>query len=174
MPITLICRKRVIVLPDSRRKQYADPAFYERKLQLVMERFAVKKGDYEYNWDRFGGWVQFRLNGELYRFEHSVEKAKAKGVKLSYGSDAFAQIVLTLEDLARMQERGIYELSTWIAGLKFLLPVIEVPSFFKQMGFTELPGSADDVRERYRTLAKQLHSDTGGHRRRLSSASVCE
>lgn len=144
-------------------KQYAGAEFYEQKLELVMERFKVKKGDYEYNWDRFGGWVQFRLKGELYRFEHSIEKAKAKGVKLSYGSDAFAQIVLTLEDLARMQERGIYELSTWISGLKFLPPVVEVPTFFRQIGFTELPAGVDDVRERYRTLAKQLHPDAGGN-----------
>ncbi|WAH38593.1 J domain-containing protein [Alicyclobacillus dauci] len=150
-------------MSDGRRKQYAGPEFYERKLELVMERFGVKKDDCEWNWDRFGGWVQFRLKGELYRFEHSVEKAKAKGNKLTYGSDAFAQIVLTLEDLARMQERGIYELTTWIAGLKFLPPVVEVPTFFRQMGFTDLPASTDDVRERYRTLAKQLHPDAGGN-----------
>ena len=32
----------------------------------------------------------------------------------------FAQLVKTLEDIARMVERGIYDLSTWIEGMKTL------------------------------------------------------
>ena len=144
-----------------RRKQYADPDFYERKLKQVMERLGVD--EYDWNWDRHGCWVQFRLKSELYRFEHSLQKAQAKGVKLSYGSDAFAQVVLALEDLARMVERGIYELQTWVAGMKYLPPVIEVPGFFRYLGFTDIPASPDDVRERYRTLAKQMHPDVGGN-----------
>lgn len=148
-------------MPSSRGKQYSGD--YESKLARVIARFGIPEEDVEYNWDRFGAWVQFRLKGDLYRFEHSIEKAAAKGTKLAYGSDAFAQIVLTLEDLARMQERGIYELSTWVAGLKFLPPAVEVPTFFKQLGFTEIPASINEVRERYRTLVKQMHPDSGGN-----------
>lgn len=143
-----------------RRKQYGDPDQYERKLAAVMERLKVQ--EYDWNWDRHGCWVQFRLKGELYRFEHSIQKAQSRGVKLTYGSDAFAQIVLALEDLARITERGIYELSTWVSGMRYLPPPVEVPTFIRFLGFAEIPGCAADVKERYRTLAKQMHPDAGG------------
>jgi len=142
------------------KKQYGSPDQYEGKLSRVMERLGVDS--YNYNWDRHGCWVEFRYKGDLYRFEHSIAKAKSRGVDLVYGSDAFAQVVLALEDLARMVERGIYELSTWVAGMKFLPPAVEVPSFLKYMGFTDIPAGAAEVKERYRTLSKQMHPDGGG------------
>ena len=141
-------------------KQYADASTYENKLKRVMERLAITEFNWDYN--RGGSWVEFRYKGSLYRFDHSVEKAKAKGMTLSYGSDAFAQIVLALEDLSRMVERGIYDLQTWVSGMKYLPPVVEVPSFFKILGFERLPESVEDVKIRYRALAKQLHPDVGG------------
>ena len=141
-------------------KQYGAAANYESKLARVMERLAVK--EYDYNFDRHGCWVQFRYRGEIYRFDHSIAKAKAKGVNLAYGSDAFAQVVLALEDLARMVERGIYDLSTWVAGLRFLPPPVEIPVFFKTLGFSQMPSGAEEVKDRYRTLAKQKHPDAGG------------
>ena len=96
------------------RKQYASPESYELKLERVIERMGAT--DYNYNWDRHGAWVEFRLKGQLYRFDHSVEKAQARGFKLTYGSDVFAQLVIALEDLARIAERGIYEIRTWLGG----------------------------------------------------------
>lgn len=143
------------------KKQYGSADQYERKLEKVMERFAVDK--YDYNWDRFGCWIEMRYKGQLYRFEHSIEKAQARGVKLQYGSDSFAQLVLSLEDLARMVERGIYDLQAWVEGMKFLPPAIEIPSFFKFLGFTSIPSDTVEVKERYRTLAKQMHPDPGGN-----------
>jgi hypothetical protein len=119
------------------KKHYGDSDSYERKLEKVMERIGVK--EFSYNFDRFGCWVEFRYHEDLYRFEHSLEKAKAKGINLRYGSDAFAQVVLSLEDLARMIERGIYDLSTWVAGMKFLPTPIQVPSFIKFLGFDQNP-----------------------------------
>ena len=141
-------------------KQYGPGELYERKLSRVMERLGVT--DYNYNWDRHGAWVEFRLKGELYRFDHSVDKAQARGIDLRYGSDAFAQIVLSLEDLARMVERGIYELQTWVAGMKYLPPAVEVPSFFRALGFAEIPSGPEEVKARYRALAKVAHPDAGG------------
>ena len=116
---------------------------------------------HEYNWDRHEAWIQFRYKGEIYRFEHSVKAAQARGLKISLGSDCFAQLVLALEDLARMVERGIYDLSTWVVGMKYLPPSVQVPTFFKQMGFDHIP-TAEVCKERYRELAKQLHPDAGG------------
>lgn len=142
------------------KKQYGGSDSYERKLERVMERIEVK--EFTYNFDRFGCWVEFRYRNDLYRFEHSIEKAKAKGINLRYGSDAFAQVVLALEDLARMVERGIYELGTWVAGMKFLLPPVEIPSFIKYLGFEQIPEGPEDIKERYRQLAKVMHPDVGG------------
>ena len=142
------------------KKQYASPEVYVKKLEKVMDRLEVE--EYDYNFDRHGCWVSFRHKGNLYRFDHSTEKARAHGVNLTWGSDAFAQVVLALEDLARMVERGIYELQTWVAGMRYLPPPVEVPSFFRYMGFTEIPESVAVVKDRYRSMAKQMHPDVGG------------
>lgn len=141
-------------------KQYRSAETYERKLERVMERLGVS--EFKWNWDRFGCWIEFRYKGELYRFDHSIEKAKARGINLRYGSDCFAQVVLSLEDLARMVERGIYDLQTWVAGMKYLPPALEVPSFFRFLGFDQIPSGPEEVKARYRALAKQFHPDAGG------------
>ena len=99
-------------------KQYAEPAAYEAKLEKVMARLGVEQ--YDYDWSRFECWVSFTYKGQLYRFSHSVQNAQEHGVNIKYGSDVFAQVVLSLEDLARMVERGIYDLGTWVAGMKYL------------------------------------------------------
>lgn len=141
-------------------KQYGAGEQYEKKLVKVMERLGVTVVNY--NWDRFGCYVEFRYKNDLYRFDHTLEKAQARGINLRYGSDVFAQVVLALEDLARMVERGIYDLSTWVSGMKYLPPPVEVPSFFKYLGFAEIPANKEDVDARYRTLSKQMHPDAGG------------
>lgn len=140
-------------------KQYADASTYELKLEKVMSRFGAEK--YDYNWDRFSCWVEFWYKGQLYRFEHSIENAKAHGNDVRYGSDVFAQVVLTLEDIARMTERGIYELSTWVAGLKALPKPKEIPQCLLLLGFSEIP-TADALNKRYKELAKVSHPDVGG------------
>lgn len=140
-------------------KQYAEASTYESKLEKVMGRLGVEK--YDYNWDRFSCWVEFWYKGQLYRFEHSIENAKAHGNNVRYGSDVFAQVVLTLEDIARMTERGIYELQTWVAGLKALPKPKNIPPCFLILGFSEIPGE-DELKKRYRELVKVAHPDKGG------------
>lgn len=143
------------------KRIYADPDFYEKKLTKVMERFGVE----QYNWDfsRSGGWVEFYYKGELYRFEQTVENARAHGVNLQYGSDAFAQLVLALEDLARIVvDRGIYDLSNWIAGMKALPAGGHLPEFFRVLGFDRMPVSAEEVKQAYRAKASVTHPDKGG------------
>lgn len=137
-------------------KQYADADHYEKKLARVMERLGAE--EHNFDWGRHGGWVEFRYHEQLYRFDHSVEKARAKGQNIRYGSDAFAQIVLALEDLARLVERGLYDLQNWIEGMKFLPPPPTVPECFKKMGFERIPTS-EEVERRYRHLAKRWHPD---------------
>lgn len=142
------------------KKQYGAADNYEQKLSRVMDRLGIN--EFNYNFDRFGCWIDFRYRNDLYRFEHSIEKAKAKGIDLRYGSDAFAQVVLALEDLARMVERGIYELGTWVSGMKFLSPPVEIPNFMKYLGFEQMPVGPEDVKDRFRQLAKTMHPDVGG------------
>ena len=141
-------------------KQYAEPATYEAKLEKVMARLGVEK--YDYNWDRFSCWVEFMYKSQHYRFSHSVENAKAHGVNIKYGSDVFAQVVLSLEDLARMVERGIYDLSTWVAGMKYLPERTEIPAFFQVLQFSEIPSGVDAVEKQFKRLAKVAHPDVGG------------
>ena len=140
-------------------KKYAEPASYEAKLEKVMQRLNVEK--YNYNWDRFSCWVEFYVNGQLYRFEHSVDNAKAHGCDIRYGSDVFAQVVLTLEDIARMTERGIYELQTWVAGLKALPKPKDIPKCLLIFGFSDIPNEME-LRKRYREIVKHAHPDGGG------------
>ena len=97
----------------------------------------------------------------MYRFKHSIENARQHGSDVRYGSDVFAQVVLTLEDIARMTERGIYELQTWVAGLKALPKPKDIPECFKILGFTKIPKVAE-LKARYRTIVKSAHPDAGG------------
>lgn len=140
-------------------KQYADAGTYEAKLEKVMQRFGAER--FDYNWDRFSCWVEFWYKGQLYRFEHSIENAKAHGNDVRYGSDVFAQVVLTLEDIARMTERGIYELQTWVAGLKALPKPKNIPNCFRLLGFTDMPTMAE-LKDRHRQVVKTAHPDGGG------------
>lgn len=143
-------------------KQYGSAENYEAKLEKVMSRLGITRDHYDYNWDRFSCWVQFDYKGQPYRFSHSIENAKAHGQTVRYGKDIFAQVVLALEDLARMVERGIYDLSTWVAGMKYLPPPSEIPDCFRVLGYDRLPENREDVGRRYKQLAKAAHPDTGG------------
>ena len=140
-------------------KQYASPEAYEAKLEKVMARLNVESFDYD--WSRLECWVSFIYKGQHYKFSHSMENAKAHGVNVKYGSDLFAQVVLSLEDLARMVERGIYDLSTWAAGMQYLPPPKYIDDCFKVLGFTELP-TEEDIKSRYKKMSKALHPDNGG------------
>lgn len=140
-------------------KKYADAEFYETKLEKVMSRFGVSS--YSYDWTRFECWITFVYKGQHYRFSHSVANAQQHGIDVKYGSDAFAQLVLSLEDLARMVERGIYDLGTWAAGMKYL-PESTIEPCFMAMGFSQRPSSEDEVKAQYRRMAKIMHPDAGG------------
>lgn len=141
-------------------KKYADVEYYERKLKNVMDRFEAS--EYDYDWNRTGCWVEFTYHGQRYRFEHSVASAREHGVNIHYGSDAFAQVVLALEDLARIVSRGIYDLSYWVAGMKALPKYTEIPSYISFLGFTRIPETVEEVDKAYRQKAKILHPDAGG------------
>ena len=140
-------------------KQYAEPQTYEAKLERIMTRLGIER--YDYDWNRLACWVEFTYKGQPYRFEHSIDNAQAHGVNIKYGSDVFAQVVLALEDLARMVERGIYDLSTWVAGMKYLPEKSKVPSCLEKLGFAQMP-TAQELKSRWKQIAKVSHPDAGG------------
>ena len=142
------------------KKVYKDADYYEKKLDRIMECFGVEK----YNWDftRHECWVEFTYKGQLYKFQHGVQQARDAGFNLQYGSDAFAQLVLALEDLARVVERGIYDLSYWIDGMRALPAGPSIPKCFITLGFTDYPQNEEEVKKAYRELAKIKHPDQGG------------
>lgn len=139
------------------KKHYANAEYYERKLERVMER--LKAENVNYDWTRSEAWITFTYKGEFYRFEHSVQRARERGIELRYGSDAFAQLVLALEDLARLVERGIYDLARWIAGLKALPEGQNIPECFVALGFDRIPSGSEEVKKAFAALVKQAHPD---------------
>ena len=152
-----------------RAKRY-NTETYEKKLATVMTRLGIEK--YNYDYTRRAAWVTFAYKGQNYRF---VENAAAHGQPLSYGSDAFCQIVLTLEDLARASNRGIYDLQTWVEGILRALPCHEpLPGCFSRLGFTDAaPKTADEVQKAFRIAAKavdQTSSDSSEMLRGLMNA----
>ena len=133
---------------------------YEKKLGTVMARLGIDIYDYDYT--RRAAWVTFTYKGQEYRFEHSIDSAAAHGHPLFYGSDAFCQIVLTLEDLARASNRGIYDLQTSIEGILKSLPChVPVPGCFATLGLTQTGTTAEDVQKAFRTAAMKVDQTNG-------------
>jgi hypothetical protein len=60
------------------KKQYGAAETYEGKLSRVMERFGVK--EYNFNWDRFGCWIEFRYKGQLIVLSTALRRPSQKGL----------------------------------------------------------------------------------------------
>ena len=142
------------------RHYSGDAGTWEAKFSRVITR--MKATDPQWNFDRHGAWIRFTLAGQPYRLEQTVAQAARRHVVLYNGVDCFAQLVLTLEDLARMSERGIYELPVFMAGFKALPAPRPLAEPFVRLQFTVAPTTVDKVRSRYRQLARTLHPDAGG------------
>ena len=67
-----------------------------------------------------------------------------------------------------MVERGIYDLSVWVAGMKQLPPAKEIPICFRIMQFSEMPKELQEVKKRYKQLVKSAHPDAGGSEEQFS------
>lgn len=141
-------------------KKYSSTVDYEKKLSTVMTRLGVS--EFNYDWSRSSCFIEFTYKGQLYRFDHTLEKAATSGQNIRYVSDLFAQLVITLEDIARMVERGIYDLSIWVSGMRALPESAPIPDCFRTLGFEQIPPDMGEVRIRYRALAKVAHPDCGG------------
>lgn len=118
----------------------------ERKLKKIMKRLKIEY--YNYNWDRTSCYIEFQYQDNSYRMEHSVQKAKEKGlIVLRNGLDCLLELIQSLEDLCQIIERGTYKLETWVSGMKLLSSTEEEPEF------------VEEVHIRYKSLGKQKHSE---------------
>ncbi|MGJ9459845.1 hypothetical protein [Oceanobacillus sp. CF4.6] len=118
-----------------------EQSVYEKNLTVVMK--CLKVQNYNFNWDRTSCFVEFHYNENFYRLEHSVEKAKKKGIVLHNGLDCLMELTQSLEDLCGIIDRGMNDFETWISGMK------QSPSE------TKMPGFQEEFEIRYKTLRGQ-------------------
>lgn len=142
---------------STKNPQYKSIEYYVDKLNKVMSRLHVI--NYEYNWDKDSAYIKFTYKGEFYKFDHKATPEN----KLIYGTDCLAQLVLTLEDLARMSERDIYDFSVWISGMKYLPEKTLLPQCFQNLGFKYDYPSKEELDKAYKELLKIVHPDNGGN-----------
>lgn len=137
---------------------------FEKKLGRVMERLGVKK--YQSNWsqgkDGASCFVEMVCGGKAYRFENSSRKSAACKRNLSNVTDLFAEVVYSLEGLARAVEKGIFTLDMLLAGVPALPAAPPLEPCFIAMGFSSMPSGEAEVKGQYKRLAKVLHPDAGG------------
>ncbi len=134
---------------------------YEKKLRTVIEKIGVEK--FNYDWTRQSCFVELICRGRAFRFEKSLEDAARRGERIVCVSDLFAQVVLMLEDLARASSRGLFDFAEIVSGLPSLPEgAAGLEPCFASLGFFRRPESAEEVRSRYRQLAKVMHPDAGG------------
>lgn len=136
----------------------------EKKLHRVMGRLGIEKYDYNWTQSRGGGscYVEMLYNGSTYRFENNARKSAECGRGLTYVSDLFAAVVYSLEGLARAVEQGIFTLDMLLTGVPALPAAEPLEPCFESLGFSSRPESGQEVKTRYRQLAKVMHPDTGG------------
>ncbi|WP_087973471.1 hypothetical protein [Oceanobacillus rekensis] len=135
----LIIRKLQNWLPNH------EQGMYEKKLTRVMK--GLKVDDYNFNWDRTSCFVEFHYNENFYRLEHSVDKAKKKGIVLNNGLDCLVELTQSLEDLSGIIDRGMNDFETWIFGMK------QASSETKMHEFQE------EFEIRYKTLGRQNNAE---------------
>lgn len=147
------------------RKHYSGGfSDYEKKLERVMARLGVK--EYNYDWTSSRGssscYVEMVYNGRVYRFENDIQKSAKYGCNRTCASDLFADVVYTLEGLARSVERGILELDMLMAGIPSLPPAVKVEPCLQVLGFDYTPSTFQEVKQRYWLLAQESHPDKTG------------
>ncbi|MED4475432.1 MULTISPECIES: hypothetical protein [Bacillaceae] len=122
-----------------------EQSMYERKLTDVMKRLKVQ--DFYFNWDRTSCYVEFDYNENFYKLEHSVEKAKKKGIMLRNGLDCLVELTQSLDDLCGIIDRGMLDFETWISGMK------QSPSE------TTVPEFQEEFEIKYKTVGRQNYTE---------------
>ncbi|WP_010530171.1 hypothetical protein [Lentibacillus jeotgali] len=132
-------------MPQIKGISHNEQSVYEGKLSKVMKELKIE--NYDFNWDRTGCFIEFHYLGNSYKLEHSVEKAKKKGLMLENGLDCLRELTQSLEELSGIIKRGTYDFETWIAGMKQSSSEQEIPEF------------QEEFQIRYKSLGQQNLSD---------------
>ncbi|WP_082233132.1 hypothetical protein [Halobacillus massiliensis] len=111
---------------------YREQFICEKKLAKVIKRLKVE--NFIFNWDRNSCFIEFEYKEQTYRLDHTVDKAKEKGIILRNGLDCLTELTQTLEDLCQIIDRGTYKFETWIYGMRKTGMVKEVdePEFHEE------------------------------------------
>ncbi|ASK61560.1 hypothetical protein CFK37_04910 [Virgibacillus phasianinus] len=110
-----------------------EQSVYEKKLMKVMKELKIE--NYHFNWDRTSCFIEFQYLEKSYKLEHSIEKAKRKGLILRNGLDCLMELTQSLEDLCGIINRGTYNFDAWIAGMKQSSSEQEMPEFEEEFQF---------------------------------------
>lgn len=146
------------------------PEVYKKRLAAAMRQAGVT--EYSFDYSTSGAWVQFTYGSQQYRLEHSVDGATSNGQPILTGSDAFCQIVLTLEDLVHAADRGVRNLQTWVEGIKDISWPDVFPDCFRWLGFQSLPASAAEIDDAFEEAAKSVAS-SGEYEQLIGFCDAC-
>lgn len=136
-------------------KKYADHKFYQTKLSNIMKKLGIEKYKYQYTEDK--AFINFKIGFSWYQINHTLKNAKINNPGITNGSDVFAELVLTMEDLLHISERNICDFKTWIAPFELKAGSIELPECFKKLGFDgRYMPSKKNVDYKFNDLAKVL------------------
>nr|WP_239533988.1 hypothetical protein [Thalassobacillus pellis] len=103
----------------------------EKKLSKVMKRLNIE--DFDFNWDRSSCYIEFKFQEQAYKLEHSIEKARKRGILLKNGMDCLIALTQSLEDLCVIIDRGTYDFETWISGMKVMPADQNVPEYEEEL-----------------------------------------
>lgn len=126
-----------------------------KKLRNALSRLGAAEMDYGHTSGRndSSAYIAFNFKGEKFKFEYSRSRAEYFGIKIPNYKDILIILINGIVDLTRLAERGVFDFGKLIEGHK-ALEFIEVPEFFKFMGFQTIPRNAMEVESRYRELAR--------------------
>ncbi len=137
-------------------KKYADSKFYQNKLANIMSKLNIEK--YRYQYTENTAFINFKIDYKWYQIDHNLENAKKNNPGISTGSDLFAELVLTMEDLMHISERNICDFKNWIAPFELKAGDIELPECFAKLGFDgRYMPSKKNVDYKYNELEKVLN-----------------
>jgi hypothetical protein len=132
------------------------------KLRAIMMRLGIPETDYTWNADRFGAWIDFRIDGKTKRFTHSIENAALHGYKLTRICDVFAQMVMTLGDLERAMRYGTYTFDMFVRSLPLLeapKPSTQLPAWVIALRMDHIPATREEMLQQHKKMALLFHPD---------------
>ena len=136
-------------------KKYADYKFYQTKLINIMKKLNIDK--YNYRFTDENAFINFKHGYSWYQLDHTIEKAKKSNAGITSGTDLFAELVLTLEELYHINERNIISFKKLFEPFELKAGTVDLPECFIKLGFDGryLP-LKKNIDYKYNELAKVL------------------